>query len=163
MPTQFPHAGAFSADAQADCVTAFLEKTPVASTTTQTIASPISVTGAATVNGVLTSQGTTKVPVLITASGAISPNLAADYVITKAGIAVMTIAAPTTVVDDGKVITITTNTANQHTVTFTGSLLLSGASGALTATFPTSAGATLVIMAMTAKWILLSNNLVVIT
>lgn len=153
------HQGALDGSALEDLKASFVQINPATTnpnkadpvTTPQVLATPLSATGYQTA------------PVLIAASGAINPSLAANYVITKAGVAVMTIAAPVTGTDDGKIIEIASSTANQHTVTFTGNTLISGAAGVLTATFPASAGGNLRIMAMTAKWILLSNNLVVIT
>jgi hypothetical protein len=52
---------------------------------------------------------------VITADGAIAPHTPATYMITKAGVAAMTLAAPTTVVDDGLIITVVSSTANAHT------------------------------------------------
>ena len=93
----------------------------------------------------------------ITANGAILPHVAATYVITKAGVAAMTLAAPTTVTDDGLVLVITSSTANAHTVTATG-LFADGAGHVNLATFAANAGASMTIMAYGAKWLIISLN-----
>lgn len=89
--------------------------------------------------------------VAITANGAINPNNAEKYVITKGGVAAMTLAAPTVTVDDGKEIFVTSNTANAHTVTATG-LLQTGAATVDVATFAAFAGAGLTLIAYQGKW-----------
>lgn len=96
------------------------------------------------------------------ASGAINPHVQANYLLTKAGIAAMTLAAPTAGLDDFKQITITSNTANQHTITATG-LFLDGAGHNNVATFPTTAGASLTLMAFNGKWLVISNANVVMS
>jgi hypothetical protein len=99
--------------------------------------------------------GITIPPALLAASGAISPHLADDYVITKAGVAAMTLAAPTAGTDDGVIIQISSATANAHTVTATG-LLETGSASVNVATFAAFAGAGLTLWAYNAKWIVLS-------
>lgn len=89
--------------------------------------------------------------VAITADGAVNPNNAEKYVVTKAGVAVLTLAAPTATVDDGKEIFITSGTANAHTLTATG-LFNSGAAAVNLATFAAFAGAGLTLIAYQAKW-----------
>jgi hypothetical protein len=75
----------------------------------------------------------------------------------------MTLAAPTATTDDGKVITVTSNTANGHTITATG-LFHSGVSAAVNlATFSAFAGATIILMAYQGKWQVLSLNGVVMS
>ena len=54
---------------------------------------------------------------IISASGAIDPHTPAKYVITKAGVAALTLAAPTAVADDGVRIEFISTTAQAHTVT----------------------------------------------
>jgi hypothetical protein len=83
----------------------------------------------------------------ITASGAITPT-AANYVITKAGVAAMTLAAPAT---DGLVLFITSNTAFAHTITATG-LLQTGSANVNVATFAAFAGASLQLVSYGGKW-----------
>lgn len=96
----------------------------------------------------------------ITADGAVDPHTADTYVVTKAGVAAMTLAAPTagtyvTGGDDGKIITITSNTANAHTLTATG-LLQTGTASVNVGTFAASAGAGLTLMAYNGKWNVIS-------
>ncbi len=98
----------------------------------------------------------------LSASGAVLPHVAATYVITKAGVAALTLAAPTTVVDDGRIIVITSGTANAHTLTATG-LFNSGAAATDLATFAAFAGATITLMAYAAKWNVLSSNGIVLS
>lgn len=119
--------------------------------------------GNAAVNGVVNLIGTDSMdrPIvsaplaipftLITASGAIAPRASAQYVITKAGVAAMTLAAPTTTTDDGEEIIIYSNTAFAHTVTATG-LLQTGTASVNVATFAAFAGARLVLRAYAGKW-----------
>ncbi len=99
---------------------------------------------------------------VLSANGAVLPHVAATYAITKAGVALLTLAAPTTVVDDGKVIVITNNTANAHTLTATG-LLNTGTATVNLATFAAFAGASITLMAYAAKWNVISLNAVVLT
>jgi hypothetical protein len=93
--------------------------------------------------------------VLIGASGAIDPHSANRYILTKAGVAAMTLAAPTAGADDGLLIEITSSTANAHTVTATG-LYEDGAGHVNLATFPGSIGGYLKLMAYNAKWYVLA-------
>lgn len=88
---------------------------------------------------------------ITTAAFAIPPHTQATYVITRAAADLMTLAAPTTVVDDGLVITLTSDSAYAHTITAT-SLLNTGAAGVTTATFAAYAGAGLTLMAYGGKW-----------
>lgn len=89
----------------------------------------------------------------LAASGAIDPTTPGRYVITKAGVAAMTLAAPVAGRDDGLEIYIGSTTANAHTVTATGGNFQSGAAGVTIATFPAQAGAGLFLMAFGGKWI----------
>jgi len=92
----------------------------------------------------------------VAASGAIGPRNPGTFVITKAGVAAMTLAAPTATTDDGVVITLTSSTANAHTLTATG-LLQTGTANVNVATFAAQAGAGLCLMAFNGKWIVLSS------
>lgn len=56
-------------------------------------------------------------PTPITASGAVSPHQPGIYYITKAGVAALTLAAPTVGIDDNVVIEFISTTANAHTIT----------------------------------------------
>lgn len=98
-----------------------------------------------TVTGMIESLSTLSV------NGAIPPSTAATYVITKAGVLADTLAAPIVGTDDGKIITVTSNTANAHTITATG-LLQTGAATVNVATFAAFAGAGLTLMAYQGKW-----------
>lgn len=95
-------------------------------------------------------------PQVISASGAINPHAAALYVITKAGVAALTLAAPTSGADDGKIIIFTSTTANAHTLTATG-LLNTGGLSVNVATFAADAGAGLTLMAYQGKYNVLSQ------
>lgn len=79
----------------------------------------------------------------ITADGAV-PVVSGNYLITKAGVAALTIAAPAAA-DVGKVIQITSNTANAHVLTFTGNTLCCGTAAVATATCAAQKGAGLTI------------------
>jgi hypothetical protein len=92
----------------------------------------------------------------ISASGAINPHAAAAYIITKPGIAVLTLAAPTVGVDDDKVITISSSTLYAHTLTATG-LLGTGTSAVNEATFAAYRGAGLVLKAFGGYWNVISS------
>lgn len=91
----------------------------------------------------------------VAASGALAPNQSGNYEITKAGIAALTLAAPTSgangVGTDGAEITITSNTGFAHTLTATG-LLQTGSASVNVATFAAFAGAGLTLMAVQGKW-----------
>lgn len=93
----------------------------------------------------------------VTGDGAISPAASASFVITKAGVAVLTLAAPTV---NGVVLKITSSTANAHTLTATG-LFQCGTAAVNLATFPAQAGASLILQSFNSKWLVISNNLVV--
>lgn len=90
------------------------------------------------------------------ASGAITPSLPATYVITKAGVAAMTLAAPTAGTDDGKIIVVTSDTANAHTITATG-LLDTGSASVNVATFAAQKGAGVTLMAYNGRWKVLGS------
>ena len=98
----------------------------------------------------------------ITADGAINSHTAAQYVITKAGVAGMTLGAPTATTDDGLIIIVTSNTANAHTITATG-LFQTGAATVNVATFAAFAGASVTLMAYQGKWNVLNQNAITFT
>lgn len=87
----------------------------------------------------------------IGASGAIDPHTAGRYMITKAGVAALTLAAPTAGADDGLEIEIISNTAFAHTLTATG-LFQDGAGHVNLATFAANAGASIFLTAYQGKW-----------
>jgi hypothetical protein len=107
------------------------------------------------------SQSTTPAPfatiTVQSADGALNPNSAGTYVVTKAGVCAMTLAAPTAGVDDGKIVEVVSTTANAHTLTATG-LFQCGTAAVNLATFAAQAGASVMLMAYNAKWTVLSNN-----
>lgn len=150
-----------------------------------TAAAPIQVYGAGTdtINGIVTTTGVSQgvgvvgtytctaagnwvvqfaqsqQPSLLALSGAtdaISPHTPHTYVVTKAGVDAMTLAAPTATTDDGVIITITSNTANAHTITATG-LLQTGTTSVNVATFAAQKGAGLTLMAYQGKWNVISS------
>jgi hypothetical protein len=88
---------------------------------------------------------------------AIDPHTAANYIVTKAGVDAMTLAAPTSGDDDNLIIVIGSNTGYAHTLTATG-LLHSGAAGTDVATFAAFAGAGLALRAYQGKWNVLWSN-----
>lgn len=98
-------------------------------------------------------------PQLLSASGAIVANRPGYFVITKAGVAAMTLAAPPAAnkLGNGMVIIITSRTANAHTVTATG-LLNTGSAFVNVATFNANAGATLGLISDNALWNVLFAN-----
>jgi hypothetical protein len=95
-------------------------------------------------------------PVALTTNGAIPPHVPHTYAITKAGVLADTLAAPTAGTDDGIQITITSDTANAHTLTATG-LLDTGTASVNVATFAAQKGAGLTLMAYNARWKVLSS------
>ena len=90
-------------------------------------------------------------PQTLTANGAIPAHGSHTYVITKAGVAAMTLAAPTAVTDDGNEIVVTSDTANAHTITATG-LLDTGTASVNVATFAGQKGAGLSLLAYNGRW-----------
>lgn len=94
---------------------------------------------------------------LITASGAIAVRPTKSYLITKAGVAAMTLAAPVAGTDDGVQISVRSTTAFAHTITATG-LLQTGSASVNVATFAAFAGAGLTLRAYNAKWLVVSSN-----
>lgn len=102
--------------------------------------------GAGSTNGVL-------IPILI--SGVVTPT-GGNFVITKAGVAAMTLAAPTTGTQDGAILRISSSTLYAHTITATG-LLSTGTASVNVATFAAYAGANVVLMAYKGLWIVVSS------
>jgi len=88
---------------------------------------------------------------LLPASGAIDPHTAGRYMITKAGVAALTLAAPTAGADDGLCIEILSSTANAHTLTATG-LFEDGAGNVNKATWPAQIGGAIDLVAYNGKW-----------
>ena len=92
----------------------------------------------------------------LSVNGAIPPHTPHTWVITKAGVLTDTLAAPTATTDDGIVITVTSNTANAHTIQATG-LLQTGTASVNLATFAAQPGAGLTLMAYQGKWNVLNS------
>ena len=91
--------------------------------------------------------------IYLPASVALDPFSAANYAITKSGVAALTLAAPGS--GDGKGdavrILITSQTANAHTLTATG-LFADGAGHVNLATFAAQIGASIEIISANGKW-----------
>jgi hypothetical protein len=98
----------------------------------------------------------------IAASGAVNPQLPGKYVITKAGVAALTLAAPRLGIDDGILIQISSTTAFAHTVTATG-LYADGGGHVNLATFAANIGATLILEAYQGKWYVMLQQGVTMT
>lgn len=97
---------------------------------------------------------------VLTADGAVAVTSGITY-LEKTSAGAFTIAAPSSV--DATRRTIIGNTDFAHVVTFTGTTLLDGTTGAnLTATFTAFKGSSITIVARGAFWLLESNNLVTI-
>lgn len=115
---------------------------------------------AAVYPGVLTNDAIQKFlfgpPVLVSASGAIDPHTSNRYFITKAGVAALTLAAPTAGADDGLCIELMSTTANQHTLTATG-LFIDGAGHTNVATWSANAGGSITLQAYNGKWYVIST------
>jgi len=107
-------------------------------------------------NAVRDSSNSGKDWIILSASGAIAPHEAANYIITKAGIAALTLAAPTAGIDDGLVIAISSSTLYAHTLTAT-NLLSTGVAGVSVATFAAYAGAGLTLKAYNGLWQVMSS------
>lgn len=85
-----------------------------------------------------------------------TPLTPTTFQINKAGVLADTLAAPVATTDDGKIIWIVSNTANAHTITATG-LYQSGSAAVNLATFAAFAGAGMQLMALNAKWVVVSS------
>lgn len=83
--------------------------------------------------------------------------------LTKAGVAAMTLAAPT-VAQEGLILNVVSQTANAHTITATG-LIDDGVTGGskTTATFAAFAGASITLMASNLKWAVIAKNAVTVS
>jgi hypothetical protein len=114
-------------------------------------------TAAPVVATTITFTGQIEVLSTLSVNGAIPPSTPATYVITKAGVLADTLAAPVTGTDDGKIITVTSATANAHTITATGLLQTGAGANANLATFAAQPGAGLTLMAYQAKWYVLAS------
>lgn len=108
------------------------------------------------INGVADSTIYGKTPVVaVTANGAISiPTYNTHYMITKAGVAAMTIADPTATTHDGLTLTFVATTANAHTLDNSAGSGFFSSGGATkdVATFGGAIGDGLTIIAYQGKW-----------
>jgi hypothetical protein len=98
---------------------------------------------------------------VVSASGALPTNLPGRFLITKAGVAALTLAAPA-LADDGMKMEIISDTAQAHTITATG-LYADGAGHVNLATFAAQIGASIRLMARQGKWYVLSVQGVTMT
>jgi hypothetical protein len=87
----------------------------------------------------------------ILASGALDPRAEGRFLIDKAGVAALTLAAPN-LGDDGLYKRIISTTAQAHTITATG-LYQDGAGHVNLATFAAQIGASIDLMALAGKWV----------
>jgi len=103
-------------------------------------------------------------PVLALAvNGAIPIDQDRFILLTKAGVAAMSIAAPGAA-NIGRVLEIYGATADQNVLTFTGGTLRSGAAGVTTVTGAAAIGSGITVKAVTATtWQLMGNTLAVVT
>lgn len=103
-------------------------------------------------------------PILsLAVNGAIPIDRDLFVLLTKAGVAAMTVAAPGAA-NIGRVLAIYGTTTDQNTITFTGNTLRSGAAGVLTATGAAQIGSGITVRAVTATaWQLMANTAAVIT
>lgn len=99
---------------------------------------------------------------LIISLVAIPPSTPAQYLIAKAGVAALTLAAPVAGADDGKEIEVYSQTANAHTITATG-LFQTGAATVNLATFAAFAGAGVRLRAFQGKWMVIYQNAITFT
>lgn len=88
---------------------------------------------------------------------AINPHSEANYIVTGSAVDAMTLAAPTSGIDDGVEIFVSSNTAYAHTITATG-LLQTGATYVNVATFAAHPGAGVRLKAYAGKWNVMYAN-----
>lgn len=93
---------------------------------------------------------------IVTATGAITISAGVVF-LTKAGVAVMTIAAPA-VGMDGAMLVIVSSTAQAHTVTFATTGFNGGGAGSDVATFGGAIGDSMIIVAYDGDWLVVGNE-----
>jgi len=98
--------------------------------------------------GQVSAYGYTNSLTVLSVSGAIPNNVSGSYILTKAGVSVMTLAKPT---QDGLKVVVISNTANAHTITATG-LLQTGSASVNVATFAASPGASVSLVSYGGQW-----------
>lgn len=112
--------------------------------------------GAATGASLVLTAGVRFTPTVYTGDGAITL-ASGTHLIEKTSAAAMTVAAPSS--QDGERLEIISNTDFAHVVTFTGSTLLDGTTGAnLTVTMTAFKGSAIVVEARGTKWLLVSSS-----
>jgi hypothetical protein len=98
------------------------------------------------------------VPTVVSSSGAILPQTQARYLITKSGVAALTLAAPVAGDDDNTEIEFVSTTTNAHTVTFPSGILKDGSGAHTICTFASVAGASMRVVAYNGFWYVLDLN-----
>ena len=90
-------------------------------------------------------------------SGAVNPSQRANYLINATTTASLTLGAPRPGMDDGTIIQFSSSGTSPHTLTTPG-LLQTGSAAINTATWPSSAGGSLALMAWNGKWQVVNSN-----
>lgn len=99
--------------------------------------------------------------ILASANGAVPVTPGALVLLTKAGVAAMTLAAPTAGLHDGQTMEFVSTTANAHTVTQTTPGFNNGSTASDVATFGAAIGNTLEVTAYNGVWYV--NNTIGVT
>lgn len=132
-----------------------LEVTGTLYTATQTQSGNLAVTGTITATGAVLADGGVRLPVqVISGDGAITIKSGA-VILTKGSAAAITLAAPTAVTDDGKVLYIVAGSAQAHVVTVTGA---AGGSGQDVGTFGGAINDSAILVARNALWYMLPTR-----
>jgi len=97
------------------------------------------------------------VPTLFAADGAVNPYIASTNFITKAGSALLTLAAPIATTQDGNIIRINSTTAYAHVLSAIG-LLQTGTAFVNYVNFNAYPGASVTLQAYQGKWIVIASN-----
>ena len=122
--------------------------------TNKTLTAPV--IGAATGTSLTLTAGVTEGVTTISGDGAVTL-ASGTVVLTKGSAAAITVAAPSS--QDGTKIRIISNSDYAHVVTFTGSTLLDGTTGAnLTVTMTAFKGSAIEVVAVGTKWLLVSSS-----
>lgn len=132
----------------------FCFKTKSLTLSNKTFVAPV--LGAATGTSLVLTAGVRFTPTVYTSDGAITL-ASGTHLIEKTSAAAMTVAAPSS--QDGERLEIISNTDFAHVVTFSGSTLLDGTTGAnLTVTLTAFKGSGIVVEARGTKWLLVSSS-----
>lgn len=97
--------------------------------------------------------------VLTGSTDIINPHASGNYLIDTAGVDAMTLAAPTSEVDDNLSIVIASDTANAHTLTCPSALFKSGAAAKTVYTFQAFGGAFIALRAIDGFWHVIAVSL----